>query len=95
MEIQKYYTATDGMIFKRKIDGVIVGSSLYLGKFIDGSVDVIENYEEVVDEEYQKRMEERKNIRKELEKKRDEMMSEGVMRVRNLSANIQDKENNK
>jgi hypothetical protein len=95
MEIQKYYTATGGMTYKRKIDGVIVGSSLYLGKFIDGSVDVIENYEEVVDEEYQKRMEEQKNIRKELEKKRDEIMSGGVMRVRNLMCNIQDKENKK
>lgn len=84
MEIKKYYTATGGMAYKRKIDGAIVGSSLYLGKFIDGSVDIIENYEEVVDEEYQKRMEEHKNIRKELEKKRDEMMSEGVMRVRNF-----------
>jgi ribosomal 50S subunit-associated protein YjgA (DUF615 family) len=83
-ERQRYYSASEGMTYKRKIDGVVVGSSLYLGKFIDGSVDVIENYEEVVDEEYQKRMEEHKNIMKELEKKRDEMMSEGVMRVRNF-----------
>ena len=54
-ERQRYYTASEGMTYKRKIDGVIVGSSLYLGKFIDGSVDVIENYEEIVDEEYQKK----------------------------------------
>lgn len=58
MERQRYYTATEGMTYKRTVDGVIVGSSIYLGKFIDGSDDVIDNYEEVIDEEYQKRMEE-------------------------------------
>ena len=45
--IQNYYKANDGMVYQRKIDGYIMGNELYLGKFIDGTDDVIENYEEV------------------------------------------------
>lgn len=48
----KHYTAQEGMTYLRKIDGFIMGNELYLGKFIDGSEDVIENYEEVEDPEY-------------------------------------------
>lgn len=77
MERQRYYTASEGMTYKRKIDGVIVGSSLYLGKFIDDSVDVIENYEEVVDEELQKRIEEQ-------EKRRDEMKNRRLKDTSNI-----------
>lgn len=68
MERQRYYTAAEGMTYKRIVDGVIVGSSIYLGKFIDGSDDVIDNYEEIIDEEFQKRMEEQKKYKKRVKK---------------------------
>lgn len=41
--------AQDGMTYQRKIDGYIMGNELYLGKFIDETDDVIENYEEILD----------------------------------------------
>ena len=43
----KHYTAPKGKTYRRKVDGFIMGNDMYLGKFIDGSDDVIENYEEV------------------------------------------------
>jgi hypothetical protein len=43
------YTAKEGMIYKRIIDGFIMGNKLYLNKFIDGTDDVITNYIEVED----------------------------------------------
>lgn len=46
---KKYYKAQEGMTYQRKIDGYIMGNELYLGKFIDGTDDVIENYQEVAD----------------------------------------------
>lgn len=72
MERQRYYTASEGMTYKRKVDGAIVGHSLYLGKFIDGSVDVIDNYEEVIDEELKKRNEERQKRIEEMRSKNEE-----------------------
>ena len=50
MEKTNYYKAKEGYTYKRKIDGFIMGNELYLGLFIDGTQDVIENYEEVIDE---------------------------------------------
>ena len=50
MEETNYYKAKEGYTYKRKIDGYIMGNELYLGLFIDGTNDVIDNYEEVVDE---------------------------------------------
>lgn len=47
-----HYTAREGMTYRRKVDGFIMGNDMYLGKFIDGTDDVIENYEEVDDPEY-------------------------------------------
>lgn len=44
-----HYIAQEGMTYRRKADGYIMGNELYLGKFIDGTDDVIENYEEVED----------------------------------------------
>ena len=41
---------TSGYTYKRKIDNFIMGNELYLGLFIDGTDDVIDNYEEVVDD---------------------------------------------
>lgn len=46
-----HYKAQEGMTYKRKVDGYIMGNELYLGKFIDDTDDVIENYEEVEDTE--------------------------------------------
>ena len=50
MEEKNYYKAKEGYTYKRKIDGYIMGNELYLGLFIDGTQDTIDNYEEVVDE---------------------------------------------
>lgn len=45
-----YYKAKEGYTYKRIVDGFIMGNELYLGDFIDGSEDVITNYEEVIDD---------------------------------------------
>lgn len=50
MEETNYYKAKEGYTFKRKVNNFIMGNELYLGLFIDGTQDVIENYEEVIDE---------------------------------------------
>ena len=47
METNNHYKAQEGMTYQRKVDGYIMGNELYLGKFIDGTDDVIDNYEEV------------------------------------------------
>ena len=52
MEETNYYKAKEGYTFKRKVDDFIMGNELYLGKFIDGTDDVIDNYEEVEDPDY-------------------------------------------
>lgn len=44
-----HYTADEGKTFNRIEDGFIMGNDMYLGKYIDGTDDVIENYEEVDD----------------------------------------------
>ena len=46
MEETNHYIAKEGYTYKRKIDGFIMGNELYLGRFIDGTDDVIDNYEE-------------------------------------------------
>ena len=63
MEETNHYKAKEGYTYKRKIDGFIMGNELYLGLFIDGTQDTIENYEEVIDENSQ--TEETFNILKE------------------------------
>ena len=50
MKEANYYKAKDGYTYERKIDNFIMGNELYLGKFIDGTDDVIENYKEVIDD---------------------------------------------
>lgn len=47
-----HHKAKEGYTFKRKVDNFIMGNELYLGLFIDGTQDVIDNYEEVVDPDY-------------------------------------------
>lgn len=48
--MKKEYKASEGKTYRRRVDGYIMGNHLILGKFIDGTDDVIENYEEVEDE---------------------------------------------
>ena len=44
-----HYIADEGKIFVRIIDSKIMGNDLYLGLFVDGSEDTIDNYKEEVD----------------------------------------------
>jgi hypothetical protein len=58
--MKKIYNASEGMTYRRRVDGFIMGREMILGKFIDGTEDVIENYEEVVDENPRPRREHRR-----------------------------------
>ena len=49
MEETNHYKAKEGYTFKRKVDSFIMGNELYLGLYIDGTQDTIDNYEEVID----------------------------------------------
>ena len=44
-----HYIADEGKTFVRIIDNKIMGNELYLGLFVDGSEDTIDNYKEEVD----------------------------------------------
>ena len=44
-----HYIADEGKTFIRLIDNKIMGNDLYLGLYIDGSEDIIDNYKEEVD----------------------------------------------
>ena len=44
-----HYIADEGKAFVRIIDNKIMGNELYLGLFVDGSEDTIDNYKEEVD----------------------------------------------
>ena len=44
-----HYIADEGKTFVRIIDNKIMGNDLYLGLYIDGSEDTIDNYKEEVD----------------------------------------------
>lgn len=44
-----HYIADEGKTFVRFIDNKIMGNDLYLGLFVDGSEDTINNYKEEVD----------------------------------------------
>ena len=52
MEYTNHYVAKEGYTYKRKVDDFIMGNELYLGLFIDGTDDIIDNYEEVEDPDY-------------------------------------------
>lgn len=43
-----YYIADEGKTFVRIIDNKIMGNELYLGLFVDGNEDTINNYKEEV-----------------------------------------------
>lgn len=43
-----HYIADEGKTFIRLIDNKIMGNDLYLGLYIDGSEDTIDNYKEEV-----------------------------------------------
>ena len=53
MEETNHYIAKEGYTFQRKVDSFIMGNELYLGLYIDGTQDTIDNYEEVIDENTQ------------------------------------------
>ena len=44
-----HYIADEGKTFVRLIDNKIMGNDLYLGLFVDGSEDTIDNYKEEVE----------------------------------------------
>ena len=44
-----HYIADEGKTVVRIIDNKIMGNDLYLGLFVDGSEDTIDNYKEEVD----------------------------------------------
>ena len=44
-----HYIADEGKTFVRLIDNKIMGNDLYLGLFVDGDEDTIDNYKEEVD----------------------------------------------
>lgn len=44
-----HYIADEGKTFVRIIDSKIMGNDLYLGLFVDGNEDTIDNYKEEVD----------------------------------------------
>ena len=44
-----HYIADEGKTFVRLIDNKIMGNERYLGLFVDGSEDTIDNYKEEVD----------------------------------------------
>ena len=44
-----HYIADEGKTFVRLIDRKIMGNDLYLGLYIDGSEDTIDNYKEEVE----------------------------------------------
>lgn len=50
MTNDKHFKAKKGYTYRRKVDNYIMGNELYLGEFIDGTEDIIDNYEEVLDE---------------------------------------------
>ena len=52
MEETNHCKAKEGYTFQRKVDNFIMGNELYLGLFIDGTQDTIDNYEEVEDPDY-------------------------------------------
>ena len=58
----KNYKAAEGKTFLRKVDGFIMGNQMYLGLFIDGTEDVIDNYEEVDDPNYVPPTEEKRRL---------------------------------
>ena len=49
MEETNHYKAKEGYTFQRKVDSFIMGNELYLGLYIDGTQDTIDNYDEVID----------------------------------------------
>ena len=52
MEETNHYNAKEGYSYKRKVDDFFLGNELYLGLYIDGTQDTIDNYEEVIDPDY-------------------------------------------
>lgn len=41
-----HWIAEEGKVIARKSDGFVMGKDIYLHKYVDGTEDVIDNYEE-------------------------------------------------
>lgn len=46
-----HYKADEGYVFRRIVDGFVMGKDMYLGLYLDDTEDVIDNYEEVESED--------------------------------------------
>lgn len=86
MENKSYYIASKGMVYKRKSDNKIVGKYINLNQTIDGSIDTIDNYEEVVDERYLK-------MKELIEKPLDEIDNPADRRIAESLKKIMDRKN--
>jgi hypothetical protein len=86
MENKSYYIASKGMVYKRKSDNKIVGKYINLNQTIDGSIDTIDNYEEVVDERYLK-------MKELIEKPLDEIDNPSDRRRAEILKKIMDRKN--
>lgn len=86
MENKSYYIASKGMVYKRKSDNKIVGKYINLNQTIDGSIDTIDNYEEVVDERYLK-------MKELIEKPLDEIDNPADKRRAEVLKKIMDRKN--
>lgn len=86
MENKNYYIASKGMVYKRKSDNKIVGKYINLNQTIDGSIDTIDNYEEVVDERYLK-------MKELIEKPLDEIDNPADRRRAEILKKIMDRKN--
>lgn len=79
-EKQPYsWYADEGKLFKRKVDGFIMGESLQLGEFIDGTEDTIDNYEEIDDPDYEQKKAEKEAMEAERMRRRDAMRKHPFM----------------
>ena len=86
MKNKSYYIASKGMLYKRKSDNKIVGKFLNLNQTIDGSIDTIDNYEEVADKRYLK-------MKELIEKPLDEIDNPADGRIAESLKKIMDRKN--
>lgn len=86
MKNKSYYIASKGMLYKRKSDNKIVGKFINLNQTIDGSIDTIDNYEEVVDKRYLK-------MKELIEKPLDEIDNPADRRIAESLKKIMDRKN--
>ena len=71
---KRIHKAEEGKTYRRKNDNKIMGERLILGKFIDGTDDTIDNYEEVVAETTDRHRMVRRQMRRDMSTKRERVM---------------------